>query len=74
VLAALILLPCVLVGATQVLISDVGRNFITSLTQRSSATFYHNLWVYLAAFAVAIPSGSFIGTPPSAFPFYGGNG
>ncbi len=59
VLIALILLLCLLVGASQVLISYAGRNFITCLAQRDSLGFHKNLWVYLATFAVAIPIGVF---------------
>lgn len=58
-LVAVILLLCLLVGASQVLISYAGRNFITSLVQRDSRTFYHDLWIYLATFGVAIPIGVF---------------
>ncbi len=54
-----LLLLCLAVGASQVLISYVGRNFINSLAQRDSVRFYKDLWVYLAAFAVAIPIGVF---------------
>jgi putative ATP-binding cassette transporter len=59
VLVAVILFLCLLVGVWQVLISYAGRNFMTSLSQRDSAGFYRNLWVYLAAFAVAVPIGVF---------------
>jgi len=55
VLAAAMLGLCLAVGVVQVLVSYAGRNFITSLVQRDSAGFYRNLWIYLAAFAVAIP-------------------
>lgn len=56
-LATVILLLCLLVGASQVLISYVGRNFINSLAQRDAIRFYKDLWIYVAAFAVAIPIG-----------------
>ena len=58
-LVTVLLLLCLAVGASQVLISYVGRNFINSLAQRDSVRFYKDLWVYLAAFAVAIPIGVF---------------
>jgi len=58
-LVTVILVLCLSVGASQVLISYVGRNFINSLAQRDSVMFYKDLWVYLAAFAVAIPIGVF---------------
>jgi len=58
-LVGVILLLCLLVGASQILISYAGRNFITSLAQRDARTFYHNLWIYLATFGVAIPIGVF---------------
>jgi putative ATP-binding cassette transporter len=56
-LGTVILLLCLLVGASQVLISYVGRNFINSLAQRDTIGFYRDLWIYVAAFAVAIPIG-----------------
>jgi putative ATP-binding cassette transporter len=59
VLVTLILILCALVGASQVLISYAGRNFITSLAQRDSVRFYYNLWVYIATFALAVPLGVF---------------
>ena len=58
-LVTVILVLCLSVGASQVLISYVGRNFINSLAQRDSVRFYKDLWVYLVAFAVAIPIGVF---------------
>lgn len=58
-LVTVILVLCLSVGASQVLISYVGRNFINSLAQRDSVMFYKDLWFYLAAFAVAIPIGVF---------------
>lgn len=56
-LVAAMLGLCLAVGVVQVFVSYAGRNFITSLVQRDSAGFYKNLWIYLAAFAVAIPIG-----------------
>lgn len=56
-LGTVILLLCLLVGASQVLISYVGRNFINSLAQRDAIRFYKDLWISVAAFAVAIPIG-----------------
>ena len=50
---------CLAVGVVQVFVSYAARNFITSLAQRDSVGFYKNLWIYLAAFAVAIPIGVF---------------
>lgn len=50
---------CLAVGVVQVFVSFAGRNFVTSLAQRDTVGFYRNLWVYLAAFAVAIPVGVF---------------
>jgi len=50
---------CLSVGMVQVFVSYAGRNFITSLVQRDTAGFYRNLWIYLGAFAIAIPVGVF---------------
>jgi vitamin B12/bleomycin/antimicrobial peptide transport system ATP-binding/permease protein len=59
VLVAALLGLCLTVGVVQVFVSYAARNFVTSLAQRDSAAFYRNLWIYLAAFAVAIPVGVF---------------
>ena len=59
VLVAALLGLCLTVGVVQVFVSYAARNFVTSLAQRDSVAFYRNLWVYLAAFAVAIPVGVF---------------
>lgn len=56
-LVAAMLGLCLAVGVVQVLVSYAGRNFITSLVQRDSAGFYKNLWIYLGAFAIAVPIG-----------------
>jgi len=58
-LATLLLLLCLAVGASQVLISYVGRNIISSLAQRDAIRFFNELWLYVGAFAVAIPIGVF---------------
>ncbi len=50
---------CLAVGVVQVLMSYAGRDFVTSLSQRDSKGFYHNLWRYLATFSLAIPVGVF---------------
>ena len=50
---------CLSVGVVQVLMSYAGRDFYTSLAQRNSVGFYHNLWRYLATFCLAIPVGVF---------------
>jgi vitamin B12/bleomycin/antimicrobial peptide transport system ATP-binding/permease protein len=50
---------CLTVGVVQVFVSYAGRNFITSLAQRDPAGFYRNLWIYLSAFALAVPVGVF---------------
>ena len=57
ILVAALLGLCLTVGVVQVFVSYAARNFITSLVQRDSPAFYRNLWVYLCAFAVAIPVG-----------------
>jgi hypothetical protein len=59
VFVVLLLILSAVVGLTQLLVSYAGRNFITSLTQRDTAGFYRNLWVYLGTFAIAIPVGVF---------------
>lgn len=59
VLVAAMLGLCLAVGVVQVLVSYAARNFITSLVQRDAMAFYHNLWIYLATFAIAIPIGVF---------------
>ena len=59
VFVVLLLILSGVVGLTQLFVSYAGRNFITSLTQRDSAGFYKNLWVYLGTFALAIPVGVF---------------
>ena len=46
---------CLAVGVVQVFVSYAGRNFITSLAQRDPPSFYRNLWIYLATFALAVP-------------------
>lgn len=58
-LVAALLGLCLAVGVVQVFVSYAARNFITSLVQRDSVAFYRNLWVYLGAFAIAIPLGVF---------------
>lgn len=58
-LVAALLGLCLTVGVVQVFVSYAARNFITSLAQRDSAGFYRNLWIYLGAFAVAVPVGVF---------------
>lgn len=50
---------CLAVGLVQVFVSYAGRNFITSLAQRDPPGFYRNLWIYLSAFALAVPVGVF---------------
>ena len=59
VLVAALLGLCLTVGVVQVFVSYAARNFVTSLAQRDSAGFYRNLWIYLTAFAIAIPVGVF---------------
>jgi vitamin B12/bleomycin/antimicrobial peptide transport system ATP-binding/permease protein len=46
---------CLTVGGLQVLVSYAGRDFVTALTNRDAGAFYHNLWRYLGAFALAVP-------------------
>ena len=58
-LVAALLGLCITVGFVQVMVSYAGRNFINSLSARDSAGFYRNLWLYLGAFAVAVPVGVF---------------
>lgn len=53
----LLLILSAVVGVSQLLVSYAGRNFITSLTQRDTAGFYRNLWIYLGSFLIAIPVG-----------------
>ncbi|MEI6340162.1 MAG: SbmA/BacA-like family transporter, partial [Verrucomicrobiota bacterium] len=55
----LLLILSAVVGLVQVLVSYAGRNFITSLTERDSAGFYRNLWIYLGTFVIAVPVGVF---------------
>ena len=50
---------CLTVGVVQVFVSYAGRNFMTSLAQRDPPSFYRNLWIYLAIFALAVPVGVF---------------
>jgi putative ATP-binding cassette transporter len=50
---------CLAVGVIQVFVSYAGRNFITSLAQRDPPSFYRNLGIYLATFAIAVPVGVF---------------
>lgn len=59
ILLAALLGLCLSVGVVQVFVSYAARNFVTSLAQRDSIGFYRNLWIYLAAFAIAIPIGVF---------------
>jgi putative ATP-binding cassette transporter len=59
VFVVLLLILSGVVGATQLLVSYAGRNFITSLTERDTAGFYHNLWLYLGTFVLAVPVGVF---------------
>lgn len=47
------------VGVMQVVISYAARDFVTALTDRDEPGFYRNLWRYIAAFAIAIPIGTF---------------
>ena len=59
ILVAAMIGLCLSVGVVQVFVSYAGRNFITSLVQRDTGGFYRNLWIYLGAFAVAVPVGVF---------------
>jgi putative ATP-binding cassette transporter len=59
VYVVLLLILSGVVGLSQLLVSYAGRNFITSLTERDSVGFYHNLWIYLGTFVFAIPIGVF---------------
>jgi vitamin B12/bleomycin/antimicrobial peptide transport system ATP-binding/permease protein len=43
------------VAGVQVLMSYVGRDFMTALTENRSAEFWKNLWLYLGVFALAVP-------------------
>jgi putative ATP-binding cassette transporter len=47
------------VGLAQLLVSYAGRNVYSSLDARDKADFYHNLWIYVASFAFAVPVGVF---------------
>ncbi|MEO8205703.1 MAG: ABC transporter ATP-binding protein/permease [Chthoniobacterales bacterium] len=58
-LVAVLLLLCVAVGVVQVLVSYAGRNFMTSLAQRDMQGFYHNMWIYVGTFVLAVPIGVF---------------
>ncbi|MEO6053835.1 MAG: ABC transporter ATP-binding protein/permease [Chthoniobacterales bacterium] len=58
-LVAVLLLLCVAVGVVQVLVSYAGRNFMTSLAQRDMSGFYHNMWIYVGTFVLAVPIGVF---------------
>lgn len=55
VFVILLLVLSLAIGLVQVLVSYAGRNFITSLTQRDTAGFYRNLWIYIGTFAIAVP-------------------
>ncbi len=59
VFVVLLFILSAVVGLSQLLVSYAGRNFITSLTERDTAGFYRNLWIYLGSFAFAIPIGVF---------------
>ncbi|MEI6493473.1 MAG: ABC transporter ATP-binding protein/permease [Verrucomicrobiota bacterium] len=59
VFVLLLLLLSAAIGLVQLLVSYAGRNFITSLTQRDTAGFYRNLWIYLGTFVLAVPVGVF---------------
>jgi len=59
VFVVLLMILTILVGVVQLLVSYAGRNFITSLNERDTVGFYHNLWLYLGSFVLAIPTGVF---------------
>ncbi|MEP7220510.1 MAG: ABC transporter ATP-binding protein, partial [Bacteroidota bacterium] len=58
-LVGALLFLCAAVGVVQVLVSYAARNFMTSLAERNLAAFYHNLWIYVATFLLAVPLGVF---------------
>src|SRR5437667_6892103 len=43
------------VAAVNVLMSYAGRDFMNALAARDVPLFYHHLWLYLGAFAMATP-------------------
>lgn len=47
------------VAGVQVVMSYVGRDFMTALTLKDQPTFMKNLWLYLGVFAFAVPLGVF---------------
>lgn len=45
------------VGAVQVLMSYVGRDFITAIAKKDAPAYWLSLWLYLGTFALAVPLG-----------------
>ncbi|MEO6846349.1 MAG: ABC transporter ATP-binding protein/permease [Chthoniobacterales bacterium] len=58
-LVGALLFLCAAVGVVQVLVSYAGRNFMTSLEGKDLPGFYHNLWIYMSTFGLAVPLGVF---------------